>query len=73
MKDDVGVGGRFWRVTNGHVFHADGRQNWKVLLLHVDHIKPRSLGGTNDPDNLQTLCRKCNIGKSNKDDTDLRA
>ncbi len=42
------------------------------VVLHVDHIIPRSRGGTDDPSNLQTLCRKCNIGKSNKDDTDLR-
>ena len=27
--------------------------------LQVDHIKPRSLGGTNDLENLQTLCSPC--------------
>lgn len=42
------------------------------IVLHVDHINPRSLGGTNDKNNLQSLCMKCNIGKSNKDSTDLR-
>lgn len=42
------------------------------IVLHVDHIKPRSLSGKDELDNLQTLCLKCNIGKSNKDDTDLR-
>jgi hypothetical protein len=42
------------------------------IILEVDHIIPRSKGGTDDLDNLQTLCKKCNIGKSNKDDTDLR-
>ncbi len=42
------------------------------ITLEVDHIIPRSKGGTDDLDNLQTLCKKCNIGKSNKDDTDLR-
>lgn len=34
--------------------------------LEVDHIVPVSLGGTNDPQNLQTLCCSCNQGKSNK-------
>lgn len=33
--------------------------------LHIDHIQPVSKGGTSDPHNLQTLCRTCNIGKSN--------
>ncbi|MBP8785636.1 MAG: HNH endonuclease [Synergistaceae bacterium] len=49
-----------------------GRTAKDGVTLHVDHIHPRSLGGTNDPNNLQTLCLKCNIGKSNKDNTDLR-
>lgn len=32
--------------------------------LHVDHIKPWSKGGETVLDNLQTLCSKCNLGKS---------
>jgi hypothetical protein len=31
--------------------------------LEVDHITPRSKGGTNDPSNLWTLCFDCNRGK----------
>ena len=34
------------------------------IQLHIDHIKPVSKGGTNDFENLQTLCRDCNLGKS---------
>ena len=34
------------------------------LELQVDHIKPWSKGGETTLDNLQTLCRDCNLGKS---------
>lgn len=33
-------------------------------VLHVDHIKPVSDGGTNDAENLVTACPDCNLGKS---------
>lgn len=32
-------------------------------ILVVDHIIPVVKGGTNDLNNLQTLCRECNHGK----------
>jgi len=41
--------------------------------LEVDHIKPRKHGGTDEPENLQALCWKCNGGKGASDDTDFRA
>jgi len=36
-----------------------------TVELHIDHIKPWSKGGETIIDNLQTLCLKCNLGKSN--------
>ena len=32
--------------------------------LHIDHVIPWSKGGETVLDNLQTLCSKCNLGKS---------
>jgi len=52
---------------------ACGRGSHDDVILHVDHILPRSRGGTDSLENFQTLCDRCNIGKSNRDDTDLRA
>jgi 5-methylcytosine-specific restriction endonuclease McrA len=33
--------------------------------LHVDHILPWSKGGETTPENLETKCIKCNLGKGN--------
>lgn len=35
-----------------------------AIELHIDHVIPWSKGGETEPDNLQTLCAICNIGKS---------
>lgn len=52
-----------------------GRSNREHgVILHVDHIKPKS----KHPElaltlsNLQILCEDCNMGKGNRDDTDWR-
>lgn len=34
--------------------------------LSIDHIVPRSAGGSNEDDNLQTLCVPCNVAKGAK-------
>lgn len=39
-----------------------GRKGRRVLLT-IDHVFPVALGGTNDPGNLVTACRTCNLTK----------
>jgi len=44
----------------------DGRkdfESWFIANFNVDHIKPKSLGGTDDDDNLVLACRACNLYK----------
>jgi len=36
-----------------------------TVVLHIDHVIPWSRGGRTEMSNLQTLCEKCNLGKSN--------
>lgn len=51
------------------VFARDGhkcRQCGETKNLTVDHIIPIAAGGTSDLSNLQTLCKRCNVKKSDK-------
>lgn len=63
-----------WQVfqRDGWKCVACGRTSEDGIILHVDHIIPRSKGGKDELSNYQTLCHLCNIGKSNKDATNLR-
>lgn len=51
-----------------------GRAPCDGVILHVDHIKPRSKRPDLELelDNLQILCEDCNLGKSNKYQEDWR-
>lgn len=40
------------------------------VVLHIDHIKPVSKGGTNDIMNLITSCSECNLGKGARELSD---
>ena len=53
---------------DGFMCQYCGRQPPEVVL-HVDHITPVIEGGTNDPMNLVTSCRDCNLGKGRTDVT----
>jgi len=43
-----------------------------LKALEVDHIIPRSVGGSDDIANFQALCYSCNAMKRDRDDTDFR-
>ena len=47
------------------VYCGKSPANNSNVELHVDHIVPWSKGGETVIENLQTLCSKCNLGKSN--------
>lgn len=34
------------------------------VILHIDHVMPKVLGGDDTPGNLVTACRDCNAGKT---------
>lgn len=38
-----------------------------VSLWEADHVHPRYKGGTNELDNMQTLCLSCHVKKTNRD------
>jgi hypothetical protein len=43
-----------------------GAERKEGIKLHVDHIHPVSRGGKTIPENLRTLCDRCNLGKGAK-------
>jgi len=67
-----------WRELRYQVFLRYGRECMLCGTtkgdMHVDHIKPKSRYPNLSLafSNLQVLCRECNLGKSNLNDTDFR-
>ena len=71
-----GYGGRAWGRTRRRIFLRDlyicqdcGRFCIEKaadpgLWPHCDHIVPKEMGGSDDDDNLQTLCGSCHAKKT---------
>ena len=47
-----------WQRDGGQCRNCGSRQD-----LHFDHVIPRSWGGASTVDNVQVLCRGCNLKK----------
>ena len=73
---------RSFKRENPHLYDKDEIQQLRFTLIEkygevcmccgsttdiiLEHIKSRYIGGTNDIDNLQLLCWKCNFEKGHK-------
>jgi CRISPR/Cas system Type II protein with McrA/HNH and RuvC-like nuclease domain len=63
------------RVNRNRVFKRDGNQCvycGSKKELTIDHVIPKSRGGTNEWTNLVTCCSKCNLKKGNKTPEEAR-
>ncbi|MBU8871347.1 MAG: HNH endonuclease [Gemmatimonadales bacterium] len=67
------------KLTNGLRYKILRRDGFRCVLcgataeddkLAVDHIIPVARDGKTTPDNLRTLCKRCNSGKGTKLDTE---
>ena len=57
-----------WRKLRKRVLMRDAGacQICGLEATHVDHVIPRRLGGDDSMDNLQALCRSCNLSKGGR-------
>lgn len=62
---------RLFAAQEGRCFYCkrpcilDGPNNWRVTAT-LDHVVPKSRGGTNEQSNFVMACRGCNYRKASK-------
>jgi 5-methylcytosine-specific restriction protein A len=63
--------GTAWNKLRGFILQRDKhlcqaclRKGRPTPGNHVDHINPKAKGGTDEPDNLELLCRPCHDRKT---------
>jgi 5-methylcytosine-specific restriction enzyme A len=66
--------GTAWDKVRAHIIARDmglcqpcKAQGRVTPIFAVDHIKPKAIGGTDDPDNLQGICRPCHAAKTERE------
>ena len=55
------------------LYHIGSDDSGKIVLMTRDHILALADGGTNDMNNLQTMCAPCNAEKSSEKDKKRQA
>lgn len=61
-----------WEKTGGHCAYC-GRLFASPLEMTVDHVIPKSRGGSNDKSNRLPACQRCNIAKGARPLSALRS
>lgn len=73
-----GYGNRWERIRRQVLDRDDklcqecSRHGIATAAYAVDHIRPKAQGGTDDPDNLQSLCKRCHAVKTAKESNTSR-
>jgi len=52
---------------DGHLCQVCAKHDRITLARDVDHIVGKAHGGTDDPSNLQAICRRCHNDKTTRD------
>lgn len=60
---------RLWHLSREPLCRECRRHGRVEGAAEVDHVLPLSRGGTNDADNLQSLCKTCHSRKTGKERT----
>ena len=71
-----GRGGRAWSRTREDVLERDDYRCYECGqdgCTQVDHIVPKALDGTDDPENLAAICKPCHDAKTRRERDHVRA
>lgn len=61
-----------WRKMARRLLAAKPRCGCGAPATEVDHIKPKCLGGSDDPANAAPICRPCHLKKTAREANHMR-